>query len=229
VRPSRIFNPTRLREVRFFRRWLRSRPSGRVCDVGCGDGYYSLLIGGNREIHGFDPFAAQVKQAAASAARRSPPTSFLIADARHMPYATGSFDAVVSLCVLEHVPEVEKAFCEANRIVRRGGLFLFTVDSLNERHIPEAYRAYHRNRFYVAAFLDANRIAELLHANGFERLQCVSLVRNRLSGALFRLFAQRYAVYRWVSPLACLALLLSDCMWGPRDEGYCLMVAARKP
>lgn len=228
MRPSRLFHPTRMREVSFIRRWLRARPGGRVCDIGCGDGYYSLRMAEGRELYGFDPWAGQVKQAAHLAATRRARALFLTADARSMPYANGSFDAVLSLCVLEHVPEVERAFHEANRLLKPGGSFLFTVDSLSEPHVPQSYRAYHRERFYIAEFLDVGRVRTLLSENGFEIVQWDSVIRNRVSGAIFRLFALRYATYRWFSPVLSLACWVADLFWGSHDRGYCLLFAARK-
>ncbi|MBN2311692.1 MAG: methyltransferase domain-containing protein, partial [Candidatus Hydrogenedentes bacterium] len=142
--------------------------------------------------------------------------------------ADDAFEAVVSLCVLEHVPAVESAVSEAARVLKAGGLFVFTVDSLSEPHTPPAYVAYHREKFYIADFLPAERIERLLDENGFDAIEWAGIGRNRISGAVLRLFALRYSVYRWFSPILAATALLADALGGSERRGYVLLVAARK-
>jgi SAM-dependent methyltransferase len=47
-----------------------------------------------------------------------------VADAQALPFADGSFDAVFSINVLEHVPDPERLAAEAARVLRPGGLML---------------------------------------------------------------------------------------------------------
>ncbi|HZF14975.1 MAG TPA: class I SAM-dependent methyltransferase [Steroidobacteraceae bacterium] len=49
------------------------------------------------------------------------------ADLCALPFASESFDAVVSIHVLEHVPDDERAIAEIHRILVRGGLVLLAV------------------------------------------------------------------------------------------------------
>lgn len=48
-------------------------------------------------------------------------------DLTALDFADGSLDAVVSLDVLEHIPAYEDALREVARVVRPGGVFVFTV------------------------------------------------------------------------------------------------------
>lgn len=48
-------------------------------------------------------------------------------DARRMPFADGSFQTVMSVSVLEHIPGVESVFPETNRVLAPGGTFVFSV------------------------------------------------------------------------------------------------------
>lgn len=48
-------------------------------------------------------------------------------DVQSLTFATASLDLYVSCEVLEHVPELDRALCEARRILRPGGCFLGTV------------------------------------------------------------------------------------------------------
>ena len=50
-------------------------------------------------------------------------------DAKQMPYATGSFDAVISNSIVHHIPEPSAVFAEMARVLQHGGL-LFVRDLL---------------------------------------------------------------------------------------------------
>jgi SAM-dependent methyltransferase len=47
-------------------------------------------------------------------------------DAEAMPFADGSFDAVMANFGIHHVPDPVRALCEARRVLRPGGLVAFT-------------------------------------------------------------------------------------------------------
>ena len=46
---------------------------------------------------------------------------FRIADVQKLPYADESFDRVLAMCLLHHIPDPEQALCEMRRTVRSGG------------------------------------------------------------------------------------------------------------
>jgi 2-polyprenyl-6-hydroxyphenyl methylase / 3-demethylubiquinone-9 3-methyltransferase len=71
---------------------------------------------------------------ALAAARRHAETSGLTIDYRHgygadLPVAAGSVDVVLSVDVLEHVPDLDAVLAEIHRVLRPGSLFLF--DTIN--------------------------------------------------------------------------------------------------
>lgn len=49
---------------------------------------------------------------------------FLLADARGLPFASGTFDAVVSFDVIEHIEDDKAAVDEIFRVCKRGGFLL---------------------------------------------------------------------------------------------------------
>ena len=60
-----------------------------------------------------------------------PPGTFLngiqCQDVQRLTYADASFDVVTSTEVLEHVPDDRRAFAELHRVLRPGGVLVFTV------------------------------------------------------------------------------------------------------
>lgn len=62
------------------------------------------------------------------------PTPFVCGDARRLPFADGTFDAVTLLDVLEHVPEDALAAREAQRVARPGGAILVSTPNRTWRY-----------------------------------------------------------------------------------------------
>ena len=57
-------------------------------------------------------------------------------DAKHLPYAVGSFDAVISNSIVHHIPEPRAVFTEMRRVLRSGGV-LFVRDLLRPQSLAE--------------------------------------------------------------------------------------------
>lgn len=74
----------------------------------------------------------------ASALGTERPVDWRQADAMHLPFRDGTFDAVVCQFGVMFFPEKSKAFSEARRVLRRGGVFIFNVwDSIKENAFAE--------------------------------------------------------------------------------------------
>ena len=111
---------------------LGAAPGERILDVGCGPGYYvaELLerVGPAGAVAGVDSSA----QLLALAGRRNAGhanVDFHLADATALPVADASFDAALSVQVLEYVANVAAALAELRRALRPGGrLVVWDVD-----------------------------------------------------------------------------------------------------
>jgi SAM-dependent methyltransferase len=79
-------------------------------------------------------------QAAALGTRR--PVEWRQADAMQLPFGDGTFDAVVCQFGAMFFPEKPKAFAEARRVLRPGGVFIFNVwDRLEENEFADTVTA----------------------------------------------------------------------------------------
>jgi SAM-dependent methyltransferase len=98
-------------------------PSGRRwLDVGCGTGAVTsaiLLQAEPSSVVGIDPSRAFVEQAAAMIVE--PRVRFVVGDGASSPFEDGSFDAVVSGLVLNHVPHHGAVVAEMCRVAASGG------------------------------------------------------------------------------------------------------------
>ncbi len=101
--------------------WMGVSPGERVLDLGCGNGKTSeALIAAGAEVTGID-FSPSAVESCRS--RIGSGAVFEVADVRDLPFSDGTFDAVVSVHVLEHVPatDISKACGEILRVLRSGG------------------------------------------------------------------------------------------------------------
>jgi len=73
------------------------------------------------------------EQVVATARRNVPEAEFRQADAQALPYASGTFDAVICAYGIIHVPEPERALAEMVRVTRSGGR---VAASVWERPLP---------------------------------------------------------------------------------------------
>jgi ubiquinone/menaquinone biosynthesis C-methylase UbiE len=119
----------RTREI--LRRQLPAPPAA-VLDVGGGPGVHARwLAADGYAVHLVDPVPSHLEQAAKSGACTTE-----LGDARALSVANGSYDAVLLLGPLYHLPERAdrlRALGEARRAVRRGGLVAVAAIS---RHAP---------------------------------------------------------------------------------------------
>lgn len=96
----------------------------RLLDVATGPGYVAgLAAERGADVVGLDFSAAMVEHAQ----RAQPAARFRQGDAESLPFADGSFDAVVMSYGMLHLANPERAVVEAFRVLAPGGRFAFTV------------------------------------------------------------------------------------------------------
>jgi SAM-dependent methyltransferase len=96
--------------------------SRTILDIGCGTGAMSARLKqwGRVVSADFSPLALQFS-------RRRGLTTLVGADAMQLPFAAAKFDALVTMDVLEHLPDDQKALCEFYRVLKPGGRVFATV------------------------------------------------------------------------------------------------------
>ena len=111
---------------------LAVAPGERVLDVGCGPGFYVAelleVVGPEGEVVGIDSSDSMLALAADRCAGHEN-AAFHEADATSLPVEDRSFDAAVSVQVLEYVADIPAALAELRRALRPGGrLVIWDVD-----------------------------------------------------------------------------------------------------
>lgn len=103
--------------------WLGG--SGRVVDVGCGDGQLArALAAGGASVIGVDPTWNQISVAA----DRGGGPAYARAAAHELPVADAAVDAVLACLVFEHIDDLDGAIAEVARVLVDDGRFLFLLN-----------------------------------------------------------------------------------------------------
>src|SRR5260370_18797793 len=100
-------------------------PESSVLDLGWGGGGVVELVWRDVKLAaGLDPDAPSLT------GHRAPGMPILRGVGEHLPFASGSFDLVVSVWVLEHLREPLTVFREVGRVLRPGAHFVFLTPNL---------------------------------------------------------------------------------------------------
>ncbi len=148
-------------------------PGEAVLDAGCGDGFYlgSLARESGCEAHGVDISIPAVD----AAARRYPEGEWVVANAdRFVPYASGSFSAVLSITARMNAPEFRRVIRDDGRLLVAlpapddfGELRGTGRDDRVERTIDtfrRDFRLVEQRRVTTVADLDAASVEDILLA-----------------------------------------------------------------
>jgi len=120
----------------FARNLIAKRVFGKSCkilEVGCGVGYGTNFISSDYTV-GLDIS----KDALIKARKNNRHIHWVLGDGTSLPFKNESFDVVISLQVIEHIPK-KKVFPylnEIKRVLKSGGMFILTTPNRNLRLLP---------------------------------------------------------------------------------------------
>jgi ubiquinone/menaquinone biosynthesis C-methylase UbiE len=164
-----------LRRRALVREALDAQPGERIVDVGCGPGFYvaELLeeVGSEGSVLGIDS-ARPMLAIAAKRCKGHTHVSLERADASSLPADDASFDAALSVQVMEYVADVGAALEEIHRVLRPGGrVVIWDVDwgtlswySSDPERFDRATKAFDKHLSHPRL---PQRLTALLHSRGF--------------------------------------------------------------
>lgn len=122
--------------------YLHTQQVKTVCDAGCGCGIYTCKLAANGfSVSGFDVSSRAVQIAQDLLDREKASAQLKTASVLSTGYPDQQFDCVLSRDVLDHMTKQEAAAAvqELFRILRPGGILIFTLDALDEEYQSEPH------------------------------------------------------------------------------------------
>jgi SAM-dependent methyltransferase len=109
------------------------RPGERVLDVGCGKGF--LLYELTQSVPGVEVFGLDISQYGIASAKPEVARRLVVGTARYLPFASRSFDVVLSLGTLHNLPveETIAAHAELERVGRGPRKYVMVESFRDER------------------------------------------------------------------------------------------------
>jgi SAM-dependent methyltransferase len=192
---------------------------GRLVDIGCGTKPYRDLLAAHVQEHiGVDHPGTPHDRSRVD----------LLATAYRVPVREGVFDSALCTAVLEHLEEPERAIRECHRVLREGGIALYSVPFI--WHIHEEPRDFYRYTSHGLRYLFEKAGFELVEVkalSGFWATFGQMLVYNlyRFNRGPLRWLGLIHALGLWVQGVAYVLDRLD------RTERWTWMyhVVARKP
>ncbi len=119
-----------------------------VLEIACGRGGFSCWLA-RQNFQPFSITAADFSRTAISmgkvfAQKNDLKIKWEVCDIQNLPHSDGTFDTVISLETIEHVPDPKQALAELARVLRRGGKLILTCP--NYMNTMGLYRIYLKAR-----------------------------------------------------------------------------------
>jgi ubiquinone/menaquinone biosynthesis C-methylase UbiE len=235
----------------------RVEPGARVLDVGCGEGYGAdLLARDARWVVACDYAQEAVAHARARYGRDN--IAWVVCDAERLPFASGTFDVVSSLQVIEHLRDTERHLVDVARVLREEGWHYVATPNIDQMSEAERNNPWHLTDFTTQMLADAlrrrfeevevvgmfyraesPRVRAMHEAEATEeivrtRLDRVERLLARLPGPVrvkMRPVARSLAGIPKLTPDEARNAILAEDFEAraPADESFCLIGIARRP
>jgi SAM-dependent methyltransferase len=199
-------------------RMARQYFRGKLLDIGCGTKPYRKMMSGIVDQHvGVDHRACRHDQSKVD----------LFGTAYEVPAEAGVFDSALCTSVLEHLEEPERAIAECHRLLKPGGIAIYSMPFI--WHLHEEPRDFYRYTKYG--------LAHLFEKAGFEVVEIKALSGFFTTfGTLLAYYVMRLnrGVLRWTGLVPFMAFAFQLAAWAldsiSRDERYTwmYMIAVRR-
>ena len=175
------------RHLRTVDRLLGPKPGERILEVGCGRGHLTKRL---RDL-GADAVGIDANP---HASEQAVTEGVLTMDAAELAFDDDSFDKVVSVHAIEHIPPIDEAFAEMSRVLKPGGhaLYVYPAEPIKGIFAVPTAVILHGNPFKATTvhchWLWPSRVRDIAEPHGFVELhhefnllsspQFVSLFQN---------------------------------------------------
>lgn len=216
----------RYREAGTLLRWMGEDLRGkRVLDVAGGDGYWAGRAA-KRGAEAVSIDLARRKMLYGRTLTHAPP--LIESDALTLPFADAAFDAVLSVCAIEHFDDGGRSLDEMGRVLKPGGEILMSADVLSRADEWPKLRDAHRSKYSVKHTYTHESLGELLGDRGLDLVDHSYQFRGRAAERLY-LSLSAYGGrigFNAAAPLTPLVALADR--RAPNERGSIVLIRARR-
>lgn len=157
-----------------------------ILDFGCGDGFFTNLIFGKKNIDiGLD---LESNKRIQEADKNKVYKMISLYDGQFIPFLNNSVSSIISNCVLEHIPNLRLSLKEINRILKPGGYFLTTVMTdewenylFGKKILGNLYASFMRKKQQHYNLLSEKSWRKTFERNGFKIIQTIPYLSPAVS------------------------------------------------
>jgi ubiquinone/menaquinone biosynthesis C-methylase UbiE len=135
---------------------LKGIEGKKLLDLGCGPGIYAKLLK-NRgvEVYGIDLSEKMIKIAKSNVKN----VDFRVGSVYKLPYKSNYFDIVLATYVVEYFEDIDRAFKEIKRVLKKNGIFIFSITNPVRQATYHIKRKPHTWRVFDNYFKEGKRTA----------------------------------------------------------------------
>lgn len=160
------------------------KPGGSVLDFGCNYGHTTKLL----QDRGFNTFGIDISEEAIGYGRSLGISNIFLESEKSFPI--NSFDATISLDVLEHIKDDKNAFAHIVSVVKRGGIIVIMVPAYMFLWGVQDEISHHFRRYTLKGLIDLSKQVgdfEIVRKSYFNTLLFIPIALIRLFSNLFNL------------------------------------------
>lgn len=216
----------RFREAGTLLRWMGPDLRGkRILDVAGGDGYWA----GRARKRGAQTVSIDLARHKMLYGKTlAHPPALIEGDALALPFADGSFDAVLSVCAIEHFDDGGRSLAEMARVLKPGGEIFMSADVLSRADSWPKLRDAHKAKYHVQRTYTHQTLGALMAEHGLEMIAHSYQFRTAAAERLY-LSLSAYGGrigFNAAAPLVPLVALTDR--RAPNERGSIVLVRARK-
>jgi ubiquinone/menaquinone biosynthesis C-methylase UbiE len=180
-------NPLKLREYVAVTSKVHLTASSSVLDFGCGTGLHAQSIAKRcHAVVGIDTSRGVIERARQllRGSQVRDRVKFICSDLHEARFPDGTFDMILSFCVLEHVANLDDVLMELRRITKPGGWLHVSVDCLGTVSDPAVIRKHQQDHF-VARYFTADSLREHLYGSGWNVVEIEAILKGEVARQQF--------------------------------------------
>jgi len=175
--------------------WMSPSPLSRVLDVACGSGHTTLRIASRTgcTVHGIDIHESAIAEARAAAEQLelASRAAFQVHDAaKPLPFDDASFDSLICIDAINHLPNRPTVLAEWARVLKPGGVLVFTDPIVVSGPITADEIAI-RSSIGFFLFVPPGTDERLLDEAGFDVIEVADRTENMAISAQGRMTARQ--------------------------------------